>query len=63
MALADVYDALISKRVYKAAMPHAEAMSIIREGSGAHFDHELVNAFIRREKEMRDIGRSYRDDE
>jgi putative two-component system response regulator len=38
MALADVYDALISKRVYKPPMPHEKAVAIIREGRGTHFD-------------------------
>jgi putative two-component system response regulator len=38
MAVADVYDALISKRAYKEGMGHAEAAEIIRKGSGLHFD-------------------------
>ncbi|HIJ38139.1 MAG TPA: two-component system response regulator, partial [Rhodospirillaceae bacterium] len=38
MAVADVYDALISRRVYKDGMPHEKAVQIIREGSGSHFD-------------------------
>ena len=38
MALADVYDALISKRVYKPAFSHEKAKSILVEGSGSHFD-------------------------
>lgn len=46
MALADVYDALISKRVYKPAFSHEKAKSIILEGSGSHFDPEVVDAFI-----------------
>ena len=45
MALADVYDALISKRVYKPAFPHEKAVAIIREGRGNHFDPVLVDAF------------------
>lgn len=45
MALADVYDALISKRVYKAAFSHEKAVSIIREGRGSHFDPRVVDAF------------------
>ncbi len=45
MAVADVYDALTSKRVYKPAFDHLVARSIIREGSGNHFDPVLVDAF------------------
>ena len=62
MALADVYDALISKRVYKLAMTHAEALTLIREGSGVHFDPELVRIFMSREEDVRAIAHSYRDD-
>ena len=40
MALADVYDALISKRVYKPPLPHEEAVNMIKEGRGTHFDDE-----------------------
>jgi len=49
MALSDVYDALISKRVYKAAFTHKEAKRIILEGRGTHFDPDVVDAFIKRE--------------
>jgi putative two-component system response regulator len=42
MAIADVYDALISKRPYKKAFTHEEAMKIIREDSGTHFDPHLI---------------------
>ncbi len=46
MAIADVYDALISKRVYKNSMSHQEAMDIMIEGKGSHFDPLLIEAFI-----------------
>lgn len=46
MAIADVYDALISKRVYKNSMSHQEAMEIMIEGKGSHFDPMLIEAFI-----------------
>jgi response regulator RpfG family c-di-GMP phosphodiesterase len=46
MAIADVYDALISKRVYKAGMSHQEATQIILVGRGTHFDPDLVDAFV-----------------
>ena len=46
MALADVYDALISRRVYKPAFTHAAALQIIEEGRGCHFDSDVVDAFM-----------------
>ena len=46
MALADVFDALISSRAYKPPMPFAEARSIIYGGRGKHFDPDIVDAFI-----------------
>lgn len=45
MAIADVYDALVSKRVYKDAIPHDEAVAIIQSESGKHFDPQLVKVF------------------
>lgn len=45
MAVADVFDALTSKRVYKPSMPIEKVMEIIREGSGTHFDPDVVAAF------------------
>ena len=45
MALADVYDALISRRVYKEPMSHEKAKQIILEGKGTHFDPDIVEAF------------------
>jgi putative two-component system response regulator len=46
VALADVYDALCSKRVYKAAYSHEVARSIILDGKGKHFDPDIVDAFL-----------------
>lgn len=46
MAVADVFDALVSKRCYKSAMPVDEAFNIITESSGSHFDPELVKLFL-----------------
>ncbi len=45
MAVADVYDALISRRVYKQAMPHQQAAKIIAQGRGTHFDPDIADAF------------------
>lgn len=46
MALADVYDALVSERPYKRAFSHAEAMAIIEKDSGSHFDPDLARVFV-----------------
>lgn len=46
MAIADVYDALVSKRQYKEPFSHEQAMEIIRKDSGTHFDPRIVEAFI-----------------
>ncbi|WP_200223964.1 response regulator [Rhodoferax fermentans] len=46
MALADVYDALISRRVYKAGMSHAQAVELILAGRATHFDPDVVDAFV-----------------
>jgi putative two-component system response regulator len=52
VAVADVYDALTSKRVYKAAMSHEIARKIIVEGRGRHFDPDLVEAFLTLESQF-----------
>jgi putative two-component system response regulator len=46
MAIADVYDALISPRPYKRAFSHQEAVDIIASGRGSHFDPELTDLFL-----------------
>lgn len=57
VALADVYDALTSRRVYKAAMSHDEARSIIVEGRGSHFDPDIVDVFLEIEPEFDGVRR------
>ncbi|MCL2721627.1 MAG: response regulator [Treponema sp.] len=52
MAIADVYDALVSERPYKIAFLHEDAVEIIKEGSEKHFDPELVKIFLLCEKEF-----------
>lgn len=59
MAIADVYDALITKRVYKNAMPHSEAVEIIQAGSGTHFDPEAVDAFLAIQDKFEAISRQF----
>ena len=61
MALADVYDALISRRVYKEPMPHEKAILIIQEGRGRHFDPDIVDAFVAINEEFRMISQRYGD--
>ena len=63
MALADVYDALISKRVYKPAMSHEQACEIILQGRGKHFDPDVVDAFDAVKAQFREIALSYADKE
>lgn len=55
VALADVYDALTTKRVYKEAYEHDLARSMILEASGTHFDPDIVRAFVDTEKQFRAI--------
>jgi putative two-component system response regulator len=61
MAVADVYDALISRRDYKPAFSHEEALQIIRAGRGSHFDPDLVDAFLAIAEEFRAIARRFAD--
>ncbi len=61
MAVADVYDALISKRVYKPAFSHEKASDIIRKGRGGHFDPKVVDAFERINDEFHSIARQFAD--
>jgi len=61
VAIADVYDALTSKRVYKEAISHDQARAIIIESSGHHFAEEVVRAFIKREEDILKIREKYRD--
>ena len=61
MAVADVYDALISRRVYKEGMPHEKAVAIIREGRGGHFDPDMVDAFLELDGAFQEIAARYMD--
>ncbi len=63
MAIADVYDALTSKRVYRDAIPHDEAVQIILSGRGAHFDPDIVDAFIKNSDTFKQIAHEHGDDE
>jgi putative two-component system response regulator len=61
MAVADVYDALISRRVYKNGMPHEKAVQIIIEGKGRHFDPDMVDAFLDLQEEFKAIATRFAD--
>jgi len=62
VAVADVYDALISKRVYKPAFRTEEAIKIIREGKGKHFDPDIVEVFESRLERFAEIQNQYKDE-
>jgi putative two-component system response regulator len=59
MAIADVYDALISRRVYKPAFSHQAAMQVIEEGRGRHFDPDIVDAFVQVQLQCKRIAEQY----
>ncbi len=61
MAVADVFDAVVSRRVYKPPMSIDKAMGIIREGAGIHFDPDVVEAFFAAEEEIRKVEREFED--
>ncbi len=63
MAVADVYDALVNKRVYKEAFSHEKAVRIIVEGRGSHFDPEIVDVFYEINNTFRNIAITYMDTE
>ena len=63
MAIADVYDALISRRVYKDPMPHEQAIQIIQAGRGQHFDPDLVDAFMAIHETFKAIAEQFTDNE
>ncbi|MDR2401731.1 MAG: response regulator [Deferribacteraceae bacterium] len=55
MAVVDVYDALISERPYKPPIPHENAMEIIKESSGTHFDPRIVEVFLKVADKIEDV--------
>jgi putative two-component system response regulator len=62
MAVADVYDALVSKRVYKDAFTHDAARALIEEGRGKHFDSDIVDAFLAAGDKFLDIRARFNDE-
>jgi adenylate cyclase len=63
MAIADVYDALISERCYKPPFSHDKAMAIILEEKGNSFDPVIVDAFCQIEDKILEIARAFQDTE
>lgn len=61
MAVADVYDALISRRVYKAGMSHEQAKVIIADGKGWQFDPDIIDAFLELQTEFQAIAAQFSD--
>jgi putative two-component system response regulator len=62
MAVADVYDAMISTRPYKRAYSHAETIELMKERRGKDFDPDILDAFLRIEDEFRAIAERFRDE-
>jgi putative two-component system response regulator len=63
MAVADVYDALISRRIYKPPYPHEDSVDIIRETSGTHFDPDIVDTFLALASQFNKVAQKYADSE
>lgn len=61
LALADVYDALTSRRCYKEAFPHEQSRDIIVGENARHFDPDVVQAFLAREQDFVQVRRFFRD--
>ena len=59
MAVADVFDALVSRRSYKAPFPFEKAQSIIKEEAGTHFDPNVAGAFLHAEDQIREVFEMY----
>lgn len=63
MAVADVYDALISRRVYKPPFSQEKSIAIMREGRGGHFDPDILDAFLAHTDEFRAIAERFADND
>jgi PAS domain S-box-containing protein len=61
VALADVYDALTSKRVYKDPVSHDQARAIIIDSAGSHFADDVVRVFLKRETDFLDVRKDFQD--
>jgi putative two-component system response regulator len=63
MAVVDVYDALLSKRIYKPAVPHEIALAIINEGAGTHFDTLMVDGFREIADQLPEVSRRFAEEQ
>ncbi len=61
MAVADVFDALVSKRVYKPAMPLEKALEILNKDAGTHFDPKCIEVFMENLDDVKRVMRKYQD--
>lgn len=61
MAVADVYDALITRRVYKPPFSHQKALGIMAEGKGRHFDPDMIDIFLEHEAEFKQVAHDFAD--
>ena len=61
MAVADVFDALASRRVYKPALPYEKALAILEENAGTQFDPKCVEVFVESQEEIKQVMRKYPD--
>jgi putative two-component system response regulator len=61
VALADVFDALMTKRIYKKAYTAETTRDIIQKDSGKHFDPRIVNIFLQQQEKFSEISRKYND--
>ncbi len=58
-----MYDALITRRVYKAAFSHQEALSIMKKGRASHFDPDILDAFFEIEQRFAGIAQEFSDED
>ncbi|MFZ6772969.1 response regulator [Undibacterium sp. SXout7W] len=63
MAIADVYDALISRRVYKPAFSHEESIGLMRKGRASHFDPDILDVFLQIADQFHQIALRFRESE
>ncbi|MCP3943107.1 MAG: response regulator [Desulfobacteraceae bacterium] len=62
MAIADVYDALVSNRVYRPPLSHKAAIKIIIDGRGSHFDPDILDSFLESKEQFKEISIKFADD-
>ncbi len=63
LAVSDVYDASVSRRVYKLPFPHEKDVAIIKKGRGTHFDLDLMDAFLEKSDGFYAIAQKFADSE